>query len=379
MRLIDRYLFRQLLGPSLAATGALVAVLTLSQTLVFLDILVGQKQGLLVFAKVVALTLPQMLAMVLPVAVFVATLITLNRLHTEQEIVVCYAGGMSRWQVTAPAFRLAVMAALLTLVVNLWVQPVAMRALRDELFRVKTDLAASLIREGEFNSPAPGLTVYAQTVDSEGLLKNVFIHEEKPNGASSTFTADRGLVTSRHDQPVMILRNGSNQQFNSKGVLNFILFEEYVFDLSTYLQTTEKVVYKTSDRFLHELIYPDTTNVWDRRGRKSLLAEGHYRISSPIYTITFMALALYGVLGGSFSRIGYTRRIVLVAATACVVRILGFAIQSASAHAPALNILQYVLPIAPIVFVCLKLYGRPGGSRLPMSLVPLAVSAGQTP
>ena len=63
MRLIDRYLFRQLLGPSLAATGALVAVLTLSQTLVFLDILVGQKQGLLVFAKVVALTLPQMLAM----------------------------------------------------------------------------------------------------------------------------------------------------------------------------------------------------------------------------------------------------------------------------------------------------------------------------
>lgn len=372
MRLIDRYLFRQLLGPALAATAALVAVLTLSQTLVFLDILVGQKQGLLVFAKVVALTLPQMLAMVLPVAVFVATLITLNRLHTEQEIVVCYAGGMSRWQVTAPAFRLAVMAALLTLAVNLWVQPLAMRALREELFRVKTDLAASLIREGEFNSPAAGLTVYAQTVDSEGLLKNVFIHENKPNGESSTFTADRGLVTSRNDQPVMILRNGSNQQFNAKGVLNFILFEEYVFDLSSYLTTTEKVVYKTSDRFLHELVYPDTTNFWDRKDRKMLLAEGHYRISSPIYTITFMALALYGVLGGSFSRVGYTRRIALVAATAGVVRILGFAVQAASTHAPALNILQYALPIAPILFVWVRLYGRPRAAQALTALTPLA-------
>ena len=375
MRLIDRYLFRQLLGPALAATAALVAVLTLSQTLVFLDILVGQKQGLLVFAKVVALTLPQMLAMVLPVAVFVATLITLNRLHTEQEIVVCYAGGMSRWQVTAPAFRLAVMAALLTLAVNLWVQPMAMRALREELFRVKTDLAASLIREGEFNSPAAGLTVYAQTVDSEGLLKNVFIHEDKPNGESSTFTADRGLVTSRNDQPVMILRNGSNQQFNAKGVLNFILFEEYVFDLSSYLTTTEKVVYKTSDRFLHELVYPDTTNFWDRKDRKMLLAEGHYRISSPIYTITFMALALYGVLGGSFSRVGYTRRIALVAATAGVVRILGFAVQAASTHAPALNILQYALPIAPIVFVCVRLYGRSRAVQTLTALAPLTQGA----
>jgi len=375
MRLIDRYLFRQLLGPALAATAALVAVLTLSQTLVFLDILVGQKQGLLVFGKVVALTLPQMLAMVLPVAVFVATLITLNRLHTEQEIVVCYAGGMSRWQVTAPAFRLAVMAALLTLAVNLWVQPLAMRALREELFRVKTDLAASLIREGEFNSPAPGLTVYAQTVDSEGLLKNVFIHEDKPNGESSTFTADRGLVTSRNDQPVMVLRNGSNQQFNAKGVLNFILFEEYVFDLSSYLTTTEKVVYKTSDRFLHELVYPDTTNFWDRKDRKMLLAEGHYRISSPIYTITFMALALYGVLGGSFSRVGYTRRIALVAAAAGLVRILGFAVQAASAHAPALNILQYALPIAPIVFVCVRLYGRPRTLRPLTALAPLVPAA----
>ena len=61
MRLIDRYMFRQLLGPSLAATAALAAVLTLSQTLTFLDILVGQKQGILVFAKVILLTLPQML------------------------------------------------------------------------------------------------------------------------------------------------------------------------------------------------------------------------------------------------------------------------------------------------------------------------------
>ncbi len=376
MRLIDRYLFRQLLGPAAAATAALGAVAILSQTLTFLDILVGQHQGVAVFVKVILLTLPQMLAMVLPIAVFVATLFTLNRLHTEQEIVVCYAGGMSRWQVTAPAFRMAVAAALLTLVVNLWVQPAAMRALRDELFRVRTDLAASLVREGEFNSPSAGLTVYAQSVDSEGLLKNVFIHEDKPNGESSTFTADRGLITSRNNHPVMILKSGSNQQFNAKGVLNYLAFGEYVFDLTPYLNTTEQVSYKISDRYLHELFYPDTSNIWDLRNKKKFLTEGNYRLSSPLYTITFMALAVYGVLGGSFSRVGYGRRIGAVAGTAIVVRILGFAAQSLCDGTPALNVLQYLIPIIPIIHVARKLYPRrfQSGAGL-VAFEPLPVSA----
>ena len=77
-----------------------------------------------------------MLSIVLPIALFVASLITLNRLHTEQEIVVCFAGGMSRWRVIcSPSIRLAVIfAALITLVVNLWVAPWCYSELRqDEL------------------------------------------------------------------------------------------------------------------------------------------------------------------------------------------------------------------------------------------------------
>src|SRR3990167_5338985 len=107
MHLIDRYLFRQLLGPTVLATAALTAVALLSQSLSALDIIVSQRQSALVFAKVTLLAMPQLLNMVLPIAVFVAALVAMNRLHTEQEIVVCYAGGMSRWRGVSPALRLA--------------------------------------------------------------------------------------------------------------------------------------------------------------------------------------------------------------------------------------------------------------------------------
>ena len=179
MSLIERYLFKQLLGPTLLATLALVAVALLSQSLGTLDIMVEQRQSAMVFAKITFLALPQLLNMILPIAIFVASLVALNRLHTEQEIVVCFAGGMSRWRVISPAIKLASLAMLVTLVVNLWVQPYCYRTMRDELFAVRTDLAASLVRAGEFSQPSSDLTVYAQSIDQQGIMRNMFLNQEK--------------------------------------------------------------------------------------------------------------------------------------------------------------------------------------------------------
>jgi lipopolysaccharide export system permease protein len=209
MRLIQRYLFRQLLGPTIATTLALGLVALLSQTLSTIDLIVDQHQSALVFGKIVLLSLPQLISMILPIALFVATLVTLNRLHNEQEIVGCFAGGVSRWKVLTPFLRLAVFAALITLIANLWVAPWCQRQRMDELFRVKTDLLTSLVREGTFTQPGKGLTVYAQSSDHGGALHNIFIDQQKDDGSSTTFDARSGDIVIRDGKPAMVLRDGS--------------------------------------------------------------------------------------------------------------------------------------------------------------------------
>ncbi len=346
MPLIDRYLLRQLLGPTVLATLALTAVALLSQSLSALDIIVSQRQSALVFAKVTVLALPQLLNMVLPIAVFVAALVALNRLHTEQEIVVCFAGGMSRWRVIAPAMRLASIVAVLALFMNLWVQPAASREMRQTLFNVRTDLASTLIREGEFTEPAPGLTVYAQSVDSTGLIHNLFIHQEKEGGSATTYTADQGRLAKRGDKPVLVMNKGSNQEFSEAGVLNYLSFDEYIFDLSPLMSSNELIHYKPSDRYLHELLFPDLKQDWEQRNRLKLMAEGHSRIATPLYNIALMAMALSAIIGGGFSRLGYGRRIAVLGAAAVGVRILGFIVQAGAESSAWVNVLQYVVPIA---------------------------------
>jgi len=364
MRLIERYLFRQLLGPTLLATAALSGIALLSQSLSGLDILVDQRQSPLIFMKITLLAMPQLIVMILPVAVLVAALTALNRLHTEQEIVTCFAGGMSRWRVLSPALRLSVWVALVSLVMTLWIQPLCYRALRETLDKVRADLVATMIRPGQFTHPAAGLTVYAQSMDDDGTVHNLFIDRDNGVGKDSTVTARDGRLERRGDGPVLVMRHGANQEFSAAGVLNYLSFDEYVLDLESLVNSDRVLRYKLSDRYPHELFFPDVRQPWERMNRDKLLAEGHSRFSAPLYNIAFMVMAFAAVIGGSFNRLGYTTRMAVVAVAALVLRTLGFAVQAAAGGVPPLNILQYLLPLSAAVLAgAILLSGRVGGAQ----------------
>ena len=345
MKIIDRYLFRQLAGPVLVAIGALTLVAVLGQSLGQLDLIVERGQSAWTLAKVTALALPQVVTLILPIGLLVGALLALNRLHTEHEIVVCYAGGMSRWGVIDPAMRLAVLVALLALASNIFIQPASMREMRRELHGVRADLAAVLVREGEFIEGAPGLTIYAQRVDQNGLMRNLFIHVEKPGGAT-LYDAAEGRITELEGRPVIILSEGSSSEFSGGGVLNYLSFDDYVVELGAYAVQADPLHYKESDRWLAELLFPDPTVEWEAGNRLRLLAEAHARLATPLYVIAFMAVALSAVIGGDFSRTGYIRRIAIASAIAITVRLLGFAVLSACSSNGWLNVFQYLLPIA---------------------------------
>jgi lipopolysaccharide export system permease protein len=368
MRLLDRYLFRQLLGPTLLATLALGTVGVLSQSLEALDIIIKQGQSAFVLAEVTLLATPQLLAMVLPVAIFVAGLVALNRLHTEQEIVVCFASGMSRWRVIAPAMRLAVVGALLVLLVNLWIAPLCERAMRVELFKIRTDLAATLVEPGQFTEPSPGLTVYAQDSAQDGTFRNLFVLKEKAGGGGdTTFIAATGKLGKRNGAPVLTMRNGSSQEFSKTGVLNYLKFDEYTFDLSDFMSAKDAVTYKVPDRYLHELLFPDMRQDWERQNRVKMLAEANARLATPLYTIAFMAMALAAVIGGPFSRLGYARRIVAVGAMAGLARILGVGAQALSDNAAWANVLQYAIPLAAAFWAWRQLFRQPVSRYVPLT------------
>jgi lipopolysaccharide export system permease protein len=381
MSLIEDYLHRQLRAPTLQATLALTGVAILSESLSAIGLVLNQRQSPLVFAKVILLAMPQLIVLILPVAVLVAGLVSINRLHRDNEIVICFSSGMSRWRVISPAIRLSALLATLSLVITLWVQPLCYRALRDTLFSVRTDLLATMIRPGQFTHPAPGVTVYAQSLDEEGTIRNLFIDRHMNGGRDTTITASEGRLMRNGAAPMLLLRHGANQELSPTGTLNYLAFDKYVLDLRPLIVARPTVRYKLSDRYLHELLYPDLRQPWERANIGPMLAEAHSRLAAPLYNVAFIFLALTAVIGGPFSRLGYGVRIAAVAAAALLARTLGFAAQSASGATPVLNALQYAIPLG-VTMTCALILLRPGSrtaaprsARTASGDAPLALSA----
>ena len=158
MNTISAYVFRQALGPLLAILGALAAIAILTQGLNQLDIIVTNRRAGFAFAWVTILALPQLISLILPMAVFIAVVYALNRMHSESEIAVLYGAGVSRQRLARPIMQLAVLAALTHLAINVVIQPASFKERREVFYELRTDIASSLIEEGSFTYPAEGLT-----------------------------------------------------------------------------------------------------------------------------------------------------------------------------------------------------------------------------
>ena len=369
MNTVSAYVFRQALGPLLAILGALAAIALLTQGLNQLDLIVTNRHAGLAFAWVVVLALPQLLSLILPMAVFIAVVYALNRMQSESEIAVLYGAGISRQRIARPIIQLAVLAALAHLAINVVVQPAAFKERRETLYALRTDVAASLIEEGSFTFPSDKLTLYARERGGGGELRDLLINDARPE-FPITYTARAGAIVTIEGRPAVVMRDGQIQRQTEDGTVDVLDFDRYVLQLdSGNFDAPETFYLKASDRSLYELLMPDLTAHYDQGNIVRFEAEAHGRLSSPLLSIALAMIALVGVLGGQFSRSGYSRRITIAAVFALMTRLLALTLQAGAEEDSRLNVLQYALPVI-VILACGSMLGGRGSSKRRHSIGP---------
>jgi len=352
MKLLQRYIFSQAFSPAVLSLSALALLALLTQSLQTLDLIVENRQSAGTFFKITILALPQLIGIIMPLAVFMAAIYALNRMTNDSELIVAKANGVSPWSMGTPVLRLGVYALILHLVINLLLQPMSFREMRKEILTVKTDIASQMVQAGRFVTPAPDLTVYAREILPDGELRDVLIHDGRDADAKSTHTAKTGRLQKSEKSTSLILFNGSVQTPIADGGLDVIDFETYQLDLSDVVALDNVLRLKSSDRFLHELLRPDARDYVTPKSRKEMAAEGHARLAAPLWNIALVLVALAFLLRGQHSKLGNARKIAICAITGFVLRLLGFAVVSSAESDVALNPVQYILPLVVIV-VCL--------------------------
>ncbi len=217
MRLLDRYLVRQLLPPLIFAFAAMTSIMLLNQIARRFGALVGKGLPWSVIGEVFLLCLPFIIAMTLPMAVLVAVLYTFSHLAADSEITAMRASGVSPLQLVRPMLLAGVLLTAVNFGFTDQVLPQSNAKLRNLLINIQRKKPTLELREQVINEiPPSGLFLRASRIDANsGRLRSVTIYDMGATDSRRIIYADSGVMgfTNRGTDLQMRLFDGAVHAF----------------------------------------------------------------------------------------------------------------------------------------------------------------------
>jgi lipopolysaccharide export system permease protein len=299
---LDIYIFRQVLLALIVATGGLTALIWLTQSLRFVDLVVNRGLSFFVFIHLTALLIPSFVAVILPITSYVVIQFVYQRMATDRELTVMRAAGLSPWALARPALAAALLATLTGYGLSLWAVPSATANFKTFQWEIRNRLAAFLLQDGVFTPMSDKLTVYIRTRDQDGTLQGILVDDARDSSAHATILAERGRLIDGPNGPLVVLLNGSRQVIDHQtGRLDVLTFKQNEIELASAAKEDAARPVDMSELPLRALLDP---HPFFERDRAKWKAEGHRRLTEPLTTLSYTMVGLFSALGGIFRRHG---------------------------------------------------------------------------
>jgi LPS export ABC transporter permease LptG/LPS export ABC transporter permease LptF len=183
LRLLGRYVFREILTSSVLGTVLATFVVFLQKVDRLFEVLVAGNPDPKTVILLLAYTVPPVLPLTIPFGVLVGILIGLGRMSSDGEIVAMRAAGVSSRKVIAPVLLFATLGAGLAAVAALRWTPYSMRQSAEILYRLAANQTSGNIQPRIFDENVNANTiVYVNDVrpGDPAQWRNIFIADVTP-------------------------------------------------------------------------------------------------------------------------------------------------------------------------------------------------------
>jgi lipopolysaccharide export system permease protein len=182
LRILDRYILREVAVSWLTVSGVLLAIMLTDQVARVLERAADSHYPNGVVFELILLGAVQKLPLVIPVALLLGIVLALGRLYHDSEMTAAQACGAGSRTVLLPVLAFTALLTGLLALLSLQVSPAAtgrMLEMRSEALRAGQ---FAPISAGKFSTFGGGSTVvYAQAADADGTLRRVFVQRSRGN------------------------------------------------------------------------------------------------------------------------------------------------------------------------------------------------------
>ena len=168
MRIIDRYVIREIIPPFLIALLVFTFILIIPFIIDLAEQMIAKGVPWTTLLKLMATLVPGVAALTIPMALLIGILVAMGRLSADREVVVLMACGVSPYRLLQPILFVGVVCWGLSSWVMLKAMPDANQTFREISQKIVMDRAEGEVRPRVFFEDFPNLVLYVNEVPIGG-------------------------------------------------------------------------------------------------------------------------------------------------------------------------------------------------------------------
>lgn len=302
MRIFDRYLIREFIGPFAFCVSGFTVVLLAGLLFQLTDLIFVNEVAVFTVSKMLLYRIPGTAVMTLPIATLFATLLAIGRLVQDNEMTVLRCSGVSFPRLVVPVLVLGIIISGLTFWASDHLVPLANHKFETILRQIVFSDGVPVVQENVFFHGGEDRYFYIGEVDTKtNELQKVLVYELGGENFPSITSAQTGIFQDH----TWVLMDGVYQELDEEGFVQF----ESRFQRMEIITEQEGEVYLGNQRTVDEMNRKELREHIERFQRGGLkvlsfVVDYHLKLAMPMASFVFALFAapltLLGKGGRSF-------------------------------------------------------------------------------
>ena len=348
------YIFRQTLSNVVISTLVLVGIIWLSQSFKTIKLIINKGAGLSEFFILSAYSLPSWLLIAIPFGTFAGCMISYLKLQNDQEILVMKSAGISPFNLSKPAFFIALLASMILFIISHFIMPETYRNFKVLQNDIRNSSQSLILKDNIFIDINQKQTIYINKLNENNELEEIFIQDRSDPSSLVELFSKKGYLNFK-DNLILRMDNGTRISTDLKGkstILNFKIYDVKIDQEKNKVKEPRVIEYKEYHFF--DLL-KKATNAGNKKGK--LLAEAHSRNTIVFMPLVFSFIVMITILKDDFSRVFSIYRKTIGIGLLVIIQSLVLIIKNA-VHSNIIFLpLMYIFPVF-IIVICITLLNK---------------------
>ena len=251
-KIVYRKLAADCLNFFLLTTFSISIIIWVLQAVNYLDFVVEDGHGFLVYFKYTLLSFPKIFSKIFPLAIFLAFSYILLKYENKNELIIFWNIGIKKISFINFFIKYSFFFVIISLLLNTIITPYAQDKARSFIRSSDLDFFESILKPKKFIDVIDNLTIYFEKKSDKGELKNIFLSEKTNFNNSQVTFAKKAVINNKNNKKILELYDGKTIE-NINGRISEFEFSKTDFNISKFSSSTITQK-KTQENSTKELI-----------------------------------------------------------------------------------------------------------------------------